>query len=492
MNSLLRLDENGLNLLSSTFREIETSRRSGGLGLNEFIDAVVNALGEGEAARTAKLEDELCKVFAEIDVDGDNTVTWEEFSSHCIDAGVAASTTPVDYSSLVRFRLQQEFNQPQGRQLSFVKYLSSLSLLAVGEANNQCVKFYDSNCSFLGDFSADADIAEVRLTLDGTKDLVRKGRGVGRHITASQKSSQRQHTVLDIEFCPGTGTRSASGAATLSDLGTLVTSTSDVCCSFFKVTRTVKGTLRISLVNRVFKNLRSPQTVCHWSSVFCKLFTSDDSGVLVIWTVDAASGGKSRRRDRIREHQSRITCMASSQRFQLLFTAGLDKQILQWSSNAARAKRIPTKSSGTRKGSRKSKNSKLRVTAKFCGHRLGVTGISLVLMDSVLVSVGFEYEVSNRLGSLLCFVLGTNALELCFRCIAGAPSGIRCCANSQAIVTHSSELWSVLSKAVVVLPARTLTICKNSSSALIWLEIFAPGQSHTCFALRTRLNACRN
>ena len=394
MNSLLRLDENGLNLLSGRFREIETRRRSGGLGLAEFIDAVVCALGEGEDVRTAELEEELCKVFAEIDVDGDNTVTWEEFSSHCIDAGVAASSTPVDYSSLVRFRLMPEFNQPQGRQLSVVKFLHGLGLVAVCEANCRCVKLYDKECAFLGEFFADCDVTEVRIVRDAKNDTDKK-LAQQNHTLRPGSSSQRQHTVLDIEFCRGTVSRTASGATTLSDLGTLVTSTSDVCCSFFKVTKTVKDSLRISVINRVYRNLRSPQTICHWSPILCKLFSSDDSGVLIIWTVDTSNGGKTRKRDRIHEHHSRITCMTTSQRFNVLFTSGLDKRILQWSATAMRADHGPTKPGKAKRRNRRSKCNQLRVTAEFCGHRLGVTDINLVLNDSVLVSVGFEYEVSH-------------------------------------------------------------------------------------------------
>lgn len=41
--------------------------------------------------RACLLWQDLCELFAQIDVNGDGTMEWEEFTSYCVEAGIVAT-----------------------------------------------------------------------------------------------------------------------------------------------------------------------------------------------------------------------------------------------------------------------------------------------------------------------------------------------------------------------------------------------------------------
>jgi len=81
---LSRLHRRNLGLIERKFP------KEGGLSLNEFVSTLLQYLDYNKEDEVEKIEValDLIDLFKEIDVNGDETMEWEEFSNYIIELGM--------------------------------------------------------------------------------------------------------------------------------------------------------------------------------------------------------------------------------------------------------------------------------------------------------------------------------------------------------------------------------------------------------------------
>ncbi|TYZ61783.1 hypothetical protein PybrP1_000382, partial [[Pythium] brassicae (nom. inval.)] len=93
MDLLMRLKSSGFAAVANEFRERE-KRLGGGLPLQDFVELVLQGLpreARSSAADKRARVGALVDLFGEIDINGDGAMEFDEFTSFCVDAGMAAT-----------------------------------------------------------------------------------------------------------------------------------------------------------------------------------------------------------------------------------------------------------------------------------------------------------------------------------------------------------------------------------------------------------------
>ena len=139
----MKLDSSQLNMLRGEFEA-----RQGGLSMEDFISVMSKSLPQTSAER---LSDEtvgsLRELFLQVDVNGDGTMEWDEFTGFCIDQGIAA--TAGHGSSAVPDQLYSERVKWEDKTRTFssvvtrVDWIPELEKVFVSENACTSVKVFD-------------------------------------------------------------------------------------------------------------------------------------------------------------------------------------------------------------------------------------------------------------------------------------------------------------------------------------------------------------
>lgn len=99
-----------------------------GLTLEEFVEVMMKYLPTAKVDPMTTVSD-LCELFAQVDVNGDGTMEWDEFSAFCIEAGMAANM--FKSRKVRRFLEHTSFTRltPHGLHISRVRYVPRLQKL---------------------------------------------------------------------------------------------------------------------------------------------------------------------------------------------------------------------------------------------------------------------------------------------------------------------------------------------------------------------------
>lgn len=99
--SLLSLDEEQLKALQRRFTESKPSHAKQYLTLDEFVEAILELLGEDKVHRLGQdlLIASLARFFEQIDYDGNGKLEWDEFCTAVIAAGLVASKAEQNLSA---------------------------------------------------------------------------------------------------------------------------------------------------------------------------------------------------------------------------------------------------------------------------------------------------------------------------------------------------------------------------------------------------------
>ena len=136
---LMAMPQEALSHLSQMF---VTESNSDGLSIERFIPIINSIL---PPAMQASLRD-LRELFAQIDVDGSGTVSWQEFSDFCVEAGFVASEGERIKPASTEYAQRFEFKDRAVRlpsvesMISFV--VADLQILAVCDARRPRLKMY--------------------------------------------------------------------------------------------------------------------------------------------------------------------------------------------------------------------------------------------------------------------------------------------------------------------------------------------------------------
>ncbi|CAK9105709.1 Lissencephaly-1 homolog [Durusdinium trenchii] len=138
MEIMSLLDRAGMNRLRADFE-----KRPEGLSLAEFVSLIILRLpdtGQSDLEMVAKLLD----LFHQVDVNGDGTMEWEEFSEFCIEAGIAASHMS-DLEVTEKY-VQESYTDVISHtpQITSIKFIPQLDKVAVCESGARCLRLYSS------------------------------------------------------------------------------------------------------------------------------------------------------------------------------------------------------------------------------------------------------------------------------------------------------------------------------------------------------------
>ena len=137
---MMSLEGEALNELRDIFKAKEE-----GLNQREFIATLLERLDHTEEEEELLVAD-LVDLFAEIDINGDGTMDWDEFTKFCVESGLVA-TRHVKLPLRYHYVEDMKYNDvtSHGPFIHRLKFFEAIQMLVVCEAESNAVKIYSRN-----------------------------------------------------------------------------------------------------------------------------------------------------------------------------------------------------------------------------------------------------------------------------------------------------------------------------------------------------------
>eukprot|EP01029_Cantina_marsupialis_P010351 TRINITY_DN2354_c0_g1_i1.p1 TRINITY_DN2354_c0_g1~~TRINITY_DN2354_c0_g1_i1.p1 ORF type:complete len:1690 (+),score=531.32 TRINITY_DN2354_c0_g1_i1:171-5240(+) len=282
MNIMMQLPAAELENLREDFDE-----NPDGLPLNDFIRAMLKRL-PAAADKVAQVAD-LVELFAQVDVNGDGSMEWEEFSAFCIEAGMAATRhTQAQVNMRYQERISFVDNYTVTQSVSCLRYIPEFGKLFIVEADADHIRVFDANTfQYL------------------------------HNMTTYSNRKYEGGAVLAFEF--------------IQSKNLIVISSSDLAMTFWDVAPYELSTEnQPRLVNRA--HLTKAQRKLCWAPSCDTLFSSDACDhIIVAWNLTGE--GDSLRPQEIRKlkhHTDVITDLVMIPHLDMLVSSSLDNTIAMW------------------------------------------------------------------------------------------------------------------------------------------------------------------
>lgn len=277
---LMYLDAQKVKLLQKEFEQDED-----GLQVHEFVLVMKSFLRSAIAAgpksalsdlTELQLVSNLCELFAQIDVNGDGNMEWDEFTSFVVEMGMHSAEDSVN--AIQRYHpAPVEDTSKHATAISHVRYLSGMDRIAVCEQMSTSLKLYTPEL-------------EVAATI-----------------------SRDDGDVLCAEHIP--------------ELNQLVTSSSDLQLAFYD-----DASLRL---HKTF-HTPSSQLCMTWEPMVSTLFSAGVSGVVHAWDAEFmeekySMGGRSRDGSLIEgSHEDIVLDVLSIPSLETVASGSMDHSIRLW------------------------------------------------------------------------------------------------------------------------------------------------------------------
>ena len=224
---LMAMPQSALHTLSLLFQKESVGD---GLPIERFIPVVRGILPksnkQGHATRDLK------ELFAQIDVDGSGTVSWQEFSDFCVEAGFVACVGERIKPASTKYQQRTSYRDPELRLPSVESMISftigELQLLAICDARHPKCRFYlvrsppqgkqaeedndDTNDGNDSDDDEDGDGTESAISSSSENDDTASldSNGMPLHAT-KKKRKHHTHVIETDEDVLAKTSRDASG-----------------------------------------------------------------------------------------------------------------------------------------------------------------------------------------------------------------------------------------------------------------------------------------
>lgn len=127
-----------------------------GFSLDEFVNLMLEKLGPPDGD-TLRFTTELCELFAQIDVNGDGTMEWEEFTSYCVEAGIVA-TRRVNVPLRFKFVEAESYvdRTSKGPTINKTVWIEEMKRLFVFEGQASVVRLYNHKLELQDEIEMDS------------------------------------------------------------------------------------------------------------------------------------------------------------------------------------------------------------------------------------------------------------------------------------------------------------------------------------------------
>ena len=267
----------------------------GGLGLDEFVAAMMDILKVKDKGQEAEMVAKLCDLFAQVDVNGDGSMEWEEFSAFCISTGIRTTyknSLEKHYSERTDFK--DHFHH--GGYISMLRYIPELNLTVSCEGGKVSLKLYEMS------------FETGKLTLQ--------------HETRTTKSYRgNSGAALDAVY--------------VSQYNALLTTNTDMYIRAFDMSLYLSERKRPIATPNLLGKIKTDtqQMLLCWDPASKLLFSSGTDGKILAWEVEISSFNAFKATIKCTfpdSHDDIVKCMLAIPSDNLLVTGGMDGKVLIW------------------------------------------------------------------------------------------------------------------------------------------------------------------
>ncbi|CCI44278.1 unnamed protein product [Albugo candida] len=293
MDIMMLLDMQKISILQKEF-----DKKKKGLTLVEFVQVMVDfvqALSASDRKIRLKMLSEpelianLCDLFAQIDINGDGTLEWKEFTSFIVETGLVSKNQQFD-SLHHYYHVPKEESSKHNTSIehvsSFLYYFPSKNVIAITESTSPILKLYDTQC-------------ELQATIKSPHEFI---------LCAEHLPRAQQYAIsssdLQIRFYDDTSLRLVKGYHI---------STSQNCLQCYPESDT--------------------------------MYSAGASGIVYAWDTDTMEekyrmGGEKNGRALARSHDDAVLDLLNIPTLESLASASMDRSIRLWDVNTGKIRQI--------------------------------------------------------------------------------------------------------------------------------------------------------
>lgn len=376
---MVRLELEDLNLLKEDF-----DRMGRGLSLHEFVSAMLDRVS-WEVENVVPFIEDLVELFAQVDVNGDGAMEWEEFTSAIIEGGMGTSSEEAEWRDL-KYEESARFVDLGNRPPKRVQIMHDFRRLLLYENTRPVVEIIDPTTLFTSD--ADGSVASrggggssANTGSDGSEDNTTPRGASDSLFTPTVSIVNHFHPLC---YTPGyrrdqdevRSERSPVQAIKyLSVVELLAVSAGDLKLTFWAttiLTATSASALETPVPLAVVHTPR-PQRVLEWNAATQHLYSISADLVISVWLVEREKKHDSKGRcevtlvSTLKKHTDLLQDLLVLNA-ETLVTCGMDSMIYLWDALTLKPKAVRQ------------------------GHRRGVRLLTK-LSSQLFISAGFECEV---------------------------------------------------------------------------------------------------
>lgn len=362
----------------------EFDRAGRGLSLQEFVSVMLDHVG-WEPENVVPFVEDLMELFAQVDVNGDGTMEWEEFTSAIIEGGMGTSSDEIEWRDM-QYEENTRFVDVVNRPPKRITHLPDFRRLLLYENSRPVVELLDPSALYPSENdTAGPASAASKLLLGSGSSTVAGG-------PSTQNSDQLFKPALTIvnkfhPLCYVSGYRRdqddvrserspVQALKYLNQVDLIAVSGGDLKLTFWSaliLTSTSSGALETPLPLAIVHTPR-PQRVLEWNASTKHLYSISADLVITVWKVDREKNSNDVKgtcevsfATVLKRHTDLLQDLLVLNT-ETLLSCGMDNMIHLWDTST------------------------LQVRASRMGHRRGVRLLTK-LSDHLFLSAGFECEV---------------------------------------------------------------------------------------------------
>ncbi|KAF0724918.1 hypothetical protein Ae201684_016479 [Aphanomyces euteiches] len=335
MDLMMRLKgREAFRAISEEFKTREEALGSEGLPLDDFVEIMLKALPPAQSIQEKEEAiSGLIDLFNDIDINGDGTLEFSEFTSYCVDAGMVATrvkVAPLKY----QYMKNKEYvdRTTQGVGIEKIKWFPELKRAIVVETKSNCVKVYTP------DFKTVHEVYATTVSIPNPSGPI-----------LEENYPQRKMCATDVDLL-------VQDAEFIAQHKYLVVATSNLMLTFYDTDH---------YVYCMDNQTPVAQTMVRWCETANLLFTSGNNHVLYVWRVDAERASLFKT---IMDHHDTILDVLAIPQYDVVVTCDLKHFIYLWDIQDCRPR------------------------GKLVGHIHGVRQMVFSSMNDMLLTAGFEFD----------------------------------------------------------------------------------------------------